>query len=107
MALAVGLWLSALNVRFRDIQHLVPFLIQFWLFATPIVYPSSLVPARWRLLYALNPMVAVVDGFRWAFLGKGDAPGTMLVTSAVTALAVLGAGAAFFRRVEKTFADVV
>ena len=107
MALAVGLWLSALNVRFRDIQHLVPFLIQFWLFATPIVYPSSLVPARWRFLYALNPMVAVVDGFRWALLGKGDAPGTMLVASALTALVVLGAGAAFFRRVEKTFADVV
>jgi lipopolysaccharide transport system permease protein len=107
MALAAGLWLSALNVRFRDIQHLIPFLIQFWLFATPVVYPSSLVPARWRALYALNPMVGVVDGFRWALLGTGDPPGTALAMSGFGALVVLAAGALFFRRVEKTFADVV
>ena len=107
MALAAGLWLSALNVRFRDIQHLIPFLIQFWLFATPIVYPSSLVPARWRLLYALNPMVGVVDGFRWALLGTGEPPRITLAASALGALVVLTAGALFFRRVEKTFADVV
>jgi lipopolysaccharide transport system permease protein len=107
MALAAGLWLSALNVRFRDIQHVIPFLIQFWLFATPIVYPSSLLPARWRPLYALNPMVGVVDGFRWALLGTGDPPGTLLAMSALGALVVLTAGALFFRRVEKTFADVV
>jgi lipopolysaccharide transport system permease protein len=107
MALAAGLWLSALNVRFRDVQHLIPFLVQFWLFATPIVYPSSLLPSRWRTLYALNPMVGVVDGFRWALLGKGEPPGAMLATSALTALVILTAGALFFRRVEKTFADVV
>jgi lipopolysaccharide transport system permease protein len=106
-ALAAGLWLSALNVRFRDIQHLIPFLTQFWLFATPIVYPSSLLPARWRPLYALNPMVGVVDGFRWALLGTGDPPGTLAAASALGALVVLTAGALFFRRVEKTFADVV
>jgi lipopolysaccharide transport system permease protein len=107
MALAAGLWLSALNVRFRDIQHLIPFLVQFWLFATPIVYPSSLLPARWRPLYALNPMVGVVDGFRWALLGTGNAPGALLAVSVLGALVVLAAGALFFRRVEKTFADVV
>lgn len=107
VALGVGLWLSALNVRFRDVQHVIPFLIQFWLFTTPIVYPSTLLPARWRTLYAVNPMVGVVDGFRWALLGSGDAPGAMLAVSAVSALVVLTAGALFFRRVEKTFADVV
>lgn len=106
-ALAAGIWLSALNVRFRDIQHLVPFLVQLWMFATPIVYPSSLLPPRWRTLYALNPMVGVVDGFRWALLGSGTPPSATMAASALGAVIILATGAFFFRRVEKSFADVV
>ncbi len=106
-ALGVGLWLSALNVRYRDVQHAVPFLIQLWLFATPIVYPSSLLPDPWRTIYGLNPMVGVVEGFRWALLGSGNAPGSTVVASAIAALAILVTGAFFFRRVERTFADVI
>jgi lipopolysaccharide transport system permease protein len=106
-ALAAGIWLSALNVRFRDIQHLVPFLVQLWMFATPIVYPSSLLPPRWRTLYALNPMVGVVDGFRWALLGSGTAPSATMAASALGAVIILATGAFFFRRVEKSFADIV
>jgi len=106
-ALAAGIWLSALNVRFRDVQHLVPFLVQLWMFATPIIYPSSLVPERWRPLYALNPMVGVVDGFRWALLGTGTPPSATVAASALGALVILVTGAFFFRRVEKSFADIV
>jgi lipopolysaccharide transport system permease protein len=106
-ALAAGIWLSALNVRFRDIQHLVPFLVQLWMFATPIVYPSSLLPPRWRTLYALNPMVGVVDGFRWALLGSGTPPSATMAASALGAVIILATGAFFFRRVEKSFADIV
>jgi lipopolysaccharide transport system permease protein len=106
-ALGVGLWFSALNVLYRDIQYVVPFLAQVWLYATPIVYPSSLVPERWRTLYAINPMVGVVEGFRWALLGTGTAPGAMILVSAVAALAVLIGGLFFFRRMEKSFSDVV
>jgi lipopolysaccharide transport system permease protein len=106
-ALAAGIWLSALNVRFRDIQHLVPFLVQLWMFASPIVYPSSLLPPRWRTLYALNPMVGVVDGFRWALLGSGMPPSATLAASALGAVLILATGAFFFRRVEKSFADIV
>jgi lipopolysaccharide transport system permease protein len=106
-ALAAGIWLSALNVRFRDVQHLVPFLLQLWLFATPIIYPSSLVPERWRSVYALNPMVGVVDGFRWALLGTGTLPTAAVAASALGALLILITGAFFFRRVEKSFADIV
>jgi lipopolysaccharide transport system permease protein len=106
-ALAAGIWLSALNVRFRDIQHLVPFLVQLWMFATPIVYPSSLLPPRWRTLYALNPMVGVVDGFRWALLGSGTPPSATVAASALGAVIILATGAFFFRRVEKSFADIV
>lgn len=106
-ALGVGLWLSALNVQYRDIQHAVPFLVQLWLFATPIAYPSSLLPEPWRTLYGINPMVGVVEGFRWALLGSGRPPGLPLVISTVAALALTITGAFFFRRVERTFADVV
>ena len=106
-ALGVGLWLSALNVKYRDIHHAVPFLVQIWFFATPIVYPSSLLPTSWRIVYALNPMVSVVEGFRWALLGTSQAPGLMAAISALTAAVLLITGAFFFRRVERTFADIV
>jgi lipopolysaccharide transport system permease protein len=106
-SLGVGLWFSAMNVQFRDVRYVVPFITQFWMFATPIAYPSSLLDAKWRVLYGLNPMVGVVDGFRWALLGKGAPPGPMIAVSALTALALLVSGAFYFRRMEKTFADVV
>ena len=106
-AVGISLWLSALNVRYRDIQHLVPFLVQIWLFATPIAYPSSLLAERWRPLYALNPMVGVVEGFRWALLGSGPAPGPLLISSTLAALVMLVTGTFFFRRIERTFADVI
>jgi lipopolysaccharide transport system permease protein len=106
-ALGVGLWLSGLNVQFRDVRYVVPFLVQFWLFATPIVYPSSVVPSQWRLLYAINPMVGVVEGFRWSLLGTDTAPGPMILVSALAALLLLVSGAFYFRRLEKTFADII
>jgi len=106
-ALGVGLWLSALNVQYRDVQHAVPFVVQLWLFATPIAYPSSLLPGAWRTVYGFNPMVGVVEGFRWTLLGSGSAPGPMVAASALAALVILVTGAFFFRRVERTFADVV
>jgi lipopolysaccharide transport system permease protein len=105
--LGVGLWLSALNVEYRDVRHTIPFLTQFWLFATPIAYPSSLVPAKWRLLYNLNPMAGVVEGFRWALLGTDTAPGPMLFVSVLAVAALLVSGLMYFRRVERTFVDVV
>jgi lipopolysaccharide transport system permease protein len=106
-ALGVGLWLSALNVQYRDVRYTIPFLTQFWLFATPIAYPSSMIPERWRVLYGLNPMAGVVEGFRWALLGTGHAPGPMLAVSSLTAAAVLVTGLFYFRRMERTFADTV
>ena len=106
-AFGVGLWLSALNVQYRDVQHAVPFLIQIWMFSTPIAYPSSLLPEPWRTVYGLNPIVGVVEGFRWALLASGRPPGLPLVVSLVAALVLLVSGAFFFRRVERTFADVV
>jgi lipopolysaccharide transport system permease protein len=106
-SLGVGLWLSAMNVQFRDVRYIVPFLTQAWLFATPIAYPSSLLPEFWRPFYGLNPMVGVVEGFRWALLGTETAPGPMIVVSALVALALFVSGAFYFRRMEKTFADVV
>ncbi len=105
-ALAVGLWLSALNVKYRDFRYTIPFLTQFWLFATPIAYPSSIVPEKWRLFYGLNPMAGVVEGFRWALLG-GPAPGPMLVVSTVAVAMMLVGGMFYFRRLERTFADIV
>ena len=106
-ALGVGLWLSALNVQFRDVRHAVPFMVQFWLFATPIAWPSSLLDEPWRTLLAINPMVGVVEGFRWALLGQGSAPGPMILLSSTVALSLLIGGAFYFRRLERTFADVV
>jgi len=106
-SLGVGLWLSAMNVQFRDVRYTIPFLTQFWLFATPIAYPSSLLSEPWRTLYGINPMVGVVEGFRWALLGTETAPGPIIVVSAFVALALLVGGAFYFRRMEKTFADVV
>jgi len=106
-ALGVGLWLSAMNVQFRDVRYTIPFLTQFWLFATPIAYPSSLLSEPWRVLYGVNPMVGVVEGFRWALLGTDTAPGPTIIVSALVALVLLVSGAFYFRRMEKTFADVV
>jgi len=106
-SLGVGLWLSALNVQFRDVRYTVPFLTQFWLFATPIAYPSSLLSQPWRTLYGINPMVGVVEGFRWALLGTDTAPGAIVLVSSLVALALLVGGAFYFRRLEKSFADVI
>lgn len=106
-SLGVGLWLSALNVEYRDVRYVVPFLVQFWLFSTPIAYPSSLLQEPWRTLYGINPMVGVVEGFRWALLGTDTAPGPMMAISALAALVLLISGAFYFRRMEKTFADIV
>jgi lipopolysaccharide transport system permease protein len=106
-ALAVGLWLSVLNVEYRDIRYTVPFITQFWMFATPIVYPSSLLKEPWRTVYGLNPMVGVVEGFRWALLGTKTAPGPTIAVSAAASVLLLVGGAFYFRRMEKTFADVV
>jgi lipopolysaccharide transport system permease protein len=105
-ALAVGLWLAALTIRFRDAQYVIPFLTQFWLFATPIAYPISLIPERFRPLAGLNPMTGVVEGFRWALLGKSGGLGPEVLVSAVAVMVLLFGGIAFFRRVEKTFADL-
>jgi lipopolysaccharide transport system permease protein len=106
-ALGVGLWLSALNVRYRDVRYVVPFLVQFWMFATPIAYPSSLLSEPWRTVYCLNPMVGVVEGFRWALLRTGTAPGPMILVSSSAAIAILAGGAFYFRQMERTFADTV
>ena len=106
-SLGVGLWLSALNVEYRDVRYVVPFITQFWMFVTPIAYPSSLLPEPWRTLYGLNPMVGVVEGFRWALLGTKTAPGPLIAVSSTAALLILITGAFYFRRMEKTFADIV
>jgi len=105
--LGAGFWLSALNVEYRDVMYIVPFLNQFWLFLTPVVYPSSMVPEQWRLLYGLNPMVGVVEGFRWSLLGTGQAPGFMLAASVAVAIALFVSGIIWFRRRERTFVDAV
>ncbi len=105
--LGAGLWLSALNVEYRDVRYVVPFLVQLWLFATPIVYPSSLLSEPWRTLYGINPMVGVTEGMRWALLGTNTRPGPMLVFSAIAAVGLLVSGAFYFRRMERVFADIV
>jgi homopolymeric O-antigen transport system permease protein len=106
-ALAAGVWLSAVNVRYRDVRYTLPFLSQLWLFATPVAYPLSMVPPQWRPLFALNPMVGVVEGFRWALLGHGSAPLAAIAVSAAVVLVVLTGGLYYFRRTELTFADMV
>jgi len=106
-ALGVSLWLSALNVQYRDVGYLIPFFIQLWFFATPVVYPSSLIPPPWNALYALNPMAGVVEGFRWALFSKGSAPGPIFILSLAAVIVVLISGLYVFKRMERTFADVV
>ena len=105
-ALGVGLWLSAINVRYRDVRYTIPFIIQLWLFASPVVYSSSLLPESYRALYGLNPMAGVIEGFRWTLLGT-DPPGLLIAVSAMIVVALLISGAFYFRRSEKTFADVI
>ncbi|HZD55474.1 MAG TPA: ABC transporter permease [Anaerolineales bacterium] len=106
-ALGVGLWLSALNVIYRDVGYVLPFLTQFWFYITPVVYSSTEVPDKWRLIYALNPMTGVVEGFRWALLNTENAPGPMVAVSAAIAVIILVTGMFYFRRMERTFADMV
>jgi len=106
-ALAVSLWLSALNVQYRDVRYTVPFLTQVWMFITPVIYPSSLVPERWHLLYGLNPMAGVVEGFRWTLLGQDNPSVPILLASSSMTLLILVGGLYYFRRMERTFADVV
>ena len=106
-AVGVGLWLSALNVLYRDINYVLPFLTQFWMYLTPIAYPSSMIPAEWQVIYALNPMTGVVEGFRWALLGTGQPPGIMTLVSSIAAVVLLISGMFFFRRMERLFADMV
>ncbi len=106
-ALGVSLWLSALNVQYRDVRYAIPFLVQFWMYATPVVYPSSLIPERFRVLYGLNPMAGVVEGFRWALLGQSAPPGPMLLVSIAMVVLLLVSGACYFRHMERTFADLV
>lgn len=105
-SLAVGLWLSAINVQYRDVRYTIPFLIQFWFFASPVVYSSSSLPKSWKFIYGLNPMVGVIEGFRWALLGA-EPPRWLMVVSMTFVLVILISGAFYFRRMEKTFADVV
>ncbi|MCB9437114.1 MAG: ABC transporter permease [Anaerolineales bacterium] len=107
-SLGIGLWLSAMNVQFRDVRYTVPFITQFWLFATPIAYPSSLIEDDLlRTIYGINPMTGVVEGFRWALLGTDTAPGPIIIVSFLAATLLLVSGMFYFRRMEKTFADVV
>jgi lipopolysaccharide transport system permease protein len=106
-SLGVSLWLSAMNVQFRDVRYIIPFLTQLWLFATPVAYPSSLLSEPWRTIYGINPMVGVVEGFRWALLGTNTAPGPVIIVSCLMSLAILVSGSFYFRRMEKNFADIV
>jgi lipopolysaccharide transport system permease protein len=106
-ALGVALWLSAVNVQYRDVNHALPFLTQFWLFATPVAYSSSVISEKWQIVYSLNPMAGVVDGFRWALLGSGTGPGITLWVSATISVLILISGLVYFRSMEKTFADTI
>lgn len=107
MAVGAGLWLSAMNAMYRDVRYVVPFLIQLWLFGSPVAYASSIVPAKWRWLYGLNPMAGVLEGFRWSLTGHGDPPGRLLIVSVAIMLAVLATGLFYFQKMEGTIADVV
>jgi lipopolysaccharide transport system permease protein len=106
-ALGAGLWFAAMNVKYRDVRYIVPVLVQFGLFVSPVAYPSRLVPERWRALYALNPIAGVIEGFRWALLGTDTAPGPLIAVSSVAAVVLLVTGLFYFRHTEKTFADVI
>jgi lipopolysaccharide transport system permease protein len=105
--LGIGLWLSALNALYRDVRYLIPFIVQFWLLASPVAYPSSMVPERYRWLYGLNPMAGVIDGFRWALTGKGHAPGTVLIASSAVVIFMVFTGLLYFNRMEGSIADRV
>lgn len=107
LALSIGLWLAPINVRFRDIKHTLPFMIQIWMYASPIVYPLSIVPQEWQMLYSLNPMVGVIEGFRWAVFGQGAPNFMALGMSAIIIVILMVGGLIFFRRMERTFADVI
>ena len=106
-AIGVGLWLSALNVMYRDVGYVIPFLTQFWMYITPIAYPASMIPEQWKFVYALNPLTGVVEGFRWALLGTGEGPGISLLISASIAILLTISGLFYFRRMERKFADMV
>lgn len=106
-ALGVGLWLSALNALYRDVRYAVPFFVQFWMFASPVAYPSSLVPNQWRWLYGLNPMAGVIEGFRWALMGQGRPPDVLFAVSIAAVLFLIVGGIVYFRKIEGTIADVV
>jgi lipopolysaccharide transport system permease protein len=106
-ALAVGLWLSALNVRYRDVRHTIPFLIQCWMYASPVAYPVSVVPNEWRALYGLNPLAGVIEGFRWALLGQESPDVRVMAVSVIAVIGLLVGGLIFFQRLEQTFADVI
>ncbi|GIK10714.1 MAG: transport permease protein [Anaerolineaceae bacterium] len=106
-ALGVALWLSAINVKYRDVNQALPFLTQFWLFATPVAYSSSVISPKWQIVYSLNPMAGVVNGFRWALLGSGNGPDVALWVSAAISILVLVTGLFYFRSTEKTFADTI
>jgi lipopolysaccharide transport system permease protein len=106
-ALGIGLWLCALNVKYRDFMYVIPFLVQFWLFVTPVAYSSTIIPERWQLFYSLNPMVGVVEGFRWALLGQQNLSWSSMFFSFMVVLVLFGGGVLYFRRMEVDFADVV
>ncbi len=106
-ALAVGLWSAAINVRYRDIANIIPFLCQVWMYASPVAYPVSMVPEKWRLLYSLNPMVGVIEGFRWALLGRKSPDFMLMAVSAAVVLVLLVGGIVYFKKMEQTFADVI
>lgn len=107
LGFSIGLWLGPLNVRYRDIAHILPLLLQLWMYATPIVYPLSLVPEEWRALYDLNPMVGLIEGYRWALLGKGDLELQAIATGFLVMIGLLATGLVFFRRSERVFADII
>jgi lipopolysaccharide transport system permease protein len=106
-ALGVGLWLSALNALYRDVRYVLPFLVQFWLFASPVAYPASLVPEKWRWLYGLNPMAGVIEGVRWSLTGSASPPGRLVLVSSAAVVVLLMTGVAYFQKVEATVADIV
>ena len=105
-SLGVGLWLSAINVKYRDVRYVIPFLTQLWLFASPVVYSSSLIPRQYQIIYGLNPMAGVIEGFRWTLLGT-EPPGSLIAISVIIVVVILISGAFYFRHSEKTFADVI
>lgn len=106
-SLAVGLWSSAINVKYRDVGNIIPFVIQVWMYASPVAYPVSMIPEKWRLLYSLNPMVGVIEGFRWALLGRNSPDFMLMAVSASVVLALLAGGIVYFKKMEQTFADVI